>query len=645
MSDTESDPQQKGPNGSKKDPKATDGTAAEGDGAGKKRKPDLRSVWAEARDIVWASRGRLFLGLLLIVVNRLCGLVLPGSSKILIDEVIGKSRGELLLPLAAAAAGATIVQAISGFTLSQILSIAAQRVITDLRKIVQQHVIRLPVSYFDSTKSGILISRVMNDAEGVRNLVGTGLVQLIGSFITASIALFILFYLSWQMTTWTLGLLLLFGGMMAWAFKRLRPIFRERGELNSQVSGRLGEALGGVRVVKSYTAEKREDLIFAKGAHKLFRNVAQTITATSAVGAGAGVLFGAISVVLLLIGGNAILDGTMTLGDFVSYIFFTALVAGPMVQISNIGTQITEAFAGLDRIHELRSMTTETEADKSRKPLKDVRGDVEFDNVEFEYREGLPVLRGVSFKAPAGSTTALVGSSGSGKSTTIGLVMAFQRPTRGRILIDGQNLEDISLHDYRSHLGIVLQDNFLFDGTVADNIGYGNPDSSREAILEAGRIAHCDDFVKDFPEGYDTIVGERGVKVSGGQRQRIAIARAILADPSILILDEATSSLDSESESLIQDGLERLRSGRTTFVIAHRLSTIRSADQILVLENGEVVERGSHEELIARDGRYKELHDRQYRWERNRFINPGEDFTPELEKPKAAPTPRAASTL
>ena len=645
VSDTESDPQQKGPKGSTNGPKETGGTAADGDGAGKKRKPDLRSVWAEARDIVWASRGRLFLGLLLIVVNRLCGLVLPGSSKILIDEVIGKSRGELLLPLAAAAAGATIVQAISGFTLSQILSIAAQRVITDLRKIVQQHVIRLPVSYFDSTKSGILISRVMNDAEGVRNLVGTGLVQLIGSFITASIALFILFYLSWQMTTWTLGLLLLFGGMMAWAFKRLRPIFRERGELNSQVSGRLGEALGGVRVVKSYTAEKREDLIFAKGAHKLFRNVAQTITATSAVGAGAGVLFGAISVVLLLIGGNAILDGTMTLGDFVSYIFFTALVAGPMVQISNIGTQITEAFAGLDRIHELRSMTTETEADKSRKPLKDVRGDVEFDNVEFEYREGLPVLRGVSFKAPAGSTTALVGSSGSGKSTTIGLVMAFQRPTRGRILIDGQNLEEISLHDYRSHLGIVLQDNFLFDGTVADNIGYGNPDSSREAILEAGRIAHCDDFVKDFPEGYDTIVGERGVKVSGGQRQRIAIARAILADPSILILDEATSSLDSESESLIQDGLERLRSGRTTFVIAHRLSTIRSADQILVLENGEVVERGSHEELIARDGRYKELHDRQYRWERNRFINPGEDFTPELEKPKAAPTPRAASTL
>jgi len=615
------------------------------DAGKKKRKPTFRTVWAEAKDIVWASRGRLMIGLFLIVINRLSGLVLPGSSKILIDEVIGKHRGDLLLPLAAAAAAATLIQAASSFTLSQILSIAAQRVITDLRKVVQQHVIRLPVSYFDSTKSGILIARVMNDAEGVRNLVGTGLVQLVGSFITASIALVILFYLSWQMTTWTLVLLLLFGGMMAWAFKRLRPIFRERGELNAQVSGRLGEALGGVRVVKSYTAEKREDLIFAKGAHKLFRNVAQTITATSGVGAGAALLFGAISVVLLLIGGNAILSGKMTLGDFVSYIFFTALVAGPMVQISNIGTQITEAFAGLDRIHELRSMTTETEADESRRALPVVRGDVEFQDVEFEYREGLPVLRGISFKAPAGSTTALVGSSGSGKSTTIGLVMAFQRPSQGKILIDGQDLDEVRLLDYRKHLGIVLQDNFLFDGTVADNIAYGNPESSREAVLEAGRIAHCDDFVKDFPEGYDSIVGERGVKVSGGQRQRIAIARAILADPSILILDEATSSLDSESEALIQDGLERLRSGRTTFVIAHRLSTIRAADQILVLENGEIVERGNHEELIAVEGRYKELHDRQFRWERNRFMNPGEDFTPELEKPKAERAPRASSAL
>jgi ABC-type multidrug transport system fused ATPase/permease subunit len=351
-------------------------------------------------------------------------------------------------------------------------------------------------------------------------------------------------------------------------------------------------------------------------------------------------------VVLPLIGGNDILAGRMTLGDFVSYIFFTALVAGPMVQISNIGTQITEAFAGLDRIHELRAMTTETEADKNRRPLTKVRGDVEFKDVEFEYRENLPVLRGVSFKAPAGSTTALVGSSGSGKSTTIGLVMAFQRPSRGQILIDGQDLGEVSLHDYRSHLGIVLQDNFLFDGTVADNIAYGNPDSSREQILEAGRIANCDDFVKDFPDGYDTVVGERGVKVSGGQRQRIAIARAILADPSILILDEATSSLDSESEALIQDGLERLRAGRTTFVIAHRLSTIRSADQILVLENGEIVERGSHEELLAAGGRYKELHDRQYRWEKNRFVNPGEDFTPEPEKSRAAAgPPRAAASL
>ncbi len=399
--------------------------------------------------------------------------------------------------------------------------------ITDLRKVVQQHVIRLPISYFDSTKSGILIARVMTDAEGVRNLVGTGLVQLMGSFITASIALFILFYLSWQMTTWTLVLLLLFGGMMAWAFKKLRPIFRERGELNAQVSGRLGEALGGVRVVKSYTAEKREDLIFAKGAHKLFRNVAQTITATSGVGAGAALLFGAISVVLLLIGGNDILAGRMTLGDFVSYIFFTALVAGPMVQISNIGTQITEAFAGLDRIHELRAMTTETEADKSRRPLAKVRGDVEFQDVEFEYREDLPVLRGISFKAPAGSTTALVGSSGSGKSTTIGLVMAFQRPSRGKILIDGQDLDEVQparLPPPARHRA-AGQLPFRRHGGRQHRLRQSGL-APREQILEAGRVAHCDDFVKDFPEGYDTVVGERGVKVSGGQRQRIAIARA-----------------------------------------------------------------------------------------------------------------------
>ncbi|MCG8455275.1 MAG: ABC transporter ATP-binding protein/permease, partial [Holophagales bacterium] len=598
-----------------------------GDGEGEeKRKTDYKSAWQEAKRLVWKSRGRLAIGLGLIAVSRLAGFVIPGMSKFLIDEVIGKGRAELLMPLAFVAGGAALVQAVCNFSLSQLLSVFAQRAITDMRKTVEQHVVRLPVDYFDSTKTGILISRVMTDPEGIRNLVGTGLVQLVGGLITASVSMVVLFYLNWKMTTLTLALLLGFGGMMAFAFRKLRPIFRERGELNAQVTGRLGETLGGVRVVKSYTAERREDLAFAKGAHGLFRNVAKTITATSAVSAGATLVFGGISMVMMLVGGQAILDGTMTLGDLVSYIFFTGVMAMPLVQISNIGTQITEAFAGLDRIHELRTMATEDDRDAEKARLTSIRGDIRFENVGFEYEEDQPVLRGISFDAPAGSTTALVGSSGSGKSTTIGLVMAFHSPKSGRILVDGKDLADLRLHDYRSHLGIVLQDNFLFDGTVAENIAYGNPYSDREAVEEAGRIAHVDDFVKDFPEGYDTVVGERGVKVSGGQRQRIAIARAILADPSILILDEATSSLDSESEAKIQDGLASLRRGRTTFVIAHRLSTIRSADQILVLEEGEIVERGSHEQLLALGGRYKELHDRQYAWERNRFVNPGEEL-------------------
>ena len=595
--------------------------------AEKKAKPNFKSAWQEARSLIWQRRWRLLVGLGLIAITRLAGLVVPASSKFLIDEVIGKQRSELLLPLAVAAGVAALVQATANFSLAQLLSVAAQRAIADMRKSVQQHVLRLPVDYFDSTKSGVLISRIMTDAEGIRNLVGTGLVQLVGGLITASISLTVLFYLNWKMTTLTLALLLVFGGMMAMAFRKLRPIFRERGELNAQVTGRLGESLGGVRVVKAYTAERREDLTFAKGAHSLFRNVAKTITASSGVSAGASLLFGLIGVVMMWMGGNAILDGTMTLGDLVSYIFFTGMVAMPMVQISNIGTQITEAFAGLDRIHELRQMATESDRDEQLEPLGEVRGDIVFDNVTFEYNEGQPVLKGISFTAKAGTTTALVGSSGSGKSTTIGLVMAFHQPKEGRILIDGKDLAETRLHDYRSCLGIVLQDNFLFDGTVAENIAYGNPYAERSAVEEAGDIAYVSDFVEDFPDGYDTVVGERGVKVSGGQRQRIAIARAILANPRILILDEATSSLDSESEAKIQDGLNQLRQGRTTFVIAHRLSTIRSADQILVMEEGEIVERGSHSELLALDGRYKELHDRQYEWEKNRFINPGEELT------------------
>ena len=611
----------------------------------KKTKKMTAGAREEARALIWRYRHRLLLGLSMMLVSRMAGLALPAMSGYIIDDVIPNGRVDELWLLAGVGMAATVIQAGTSFALSQVLGVAAQRAITEMRKQVMSHVTRLPIAYFDSTKTGVLISRIMTDAEGIRNLVGTGLAQLAGGIVTATIALGVLFYLNWQLTSITLVVLIVFAACMSLAFSKLRPIFRERGKINAEVTGRLGETLGGIRIVKAYTVEKREQLIFAKGAHRLLRNVAMAVTGVSAVSSVASLIMGAIGTLMILLGGRALMAGTWQIGELVQYILFTGLVIAPVIQMSSIGTQITEAFAGLDRIREIRRMATEDQEDEFRESLTDVAGEIRLEHVSFEYKENVPVLRDVSLVAPAGTTTALVGSSGSGKSTLISLVMAFNRPQAGRVTIDGQDLQSIRLRDYRSLLGVVLQDNFLFDGTVAANLSFSKPHATRDEVEAVSRVAHCHEFIMSFPDGYDTIVGERGVKLSGGQRQRVAIARAILADPKILILDEATSSLDSESEALIQDGLRALRQGRTSFVIAHRLSTIQSADQILVIEKGQIVERGTHEELLAADGRYRQLYDKQYRFERDQFINPGEDFTPDLPAPVAPASSRGSSTL
>jgi subfamily B ATP-binding cassette protein MsbA len=599
-------------------------------------------AWQEARALVWAHRARLSLGLALLLVNRLSGLVLPSTSKWLIDDVVGKSHWDLLWLLAAAAAVATVIEAGTSFLLSQVLGVAAQRAITDLRMDIQAHVVRLPVRYFDTTKSGALIARVMNDPEGIRSLVGSGLVQFTGSILTAAMAAGILCYLNAPLTLVTLLILALFGAVSTLGFRRLRPMFRERWKVNAEVSGRLGESIGGIRVVKAYVMEPHESRVFASGVQHLFGLVRKTVTGSAIVSAFSTLILGTIGITMLLVGGASIRAGTMTVGDFVMYLMFTGLIAGPASQFASLGAQWMEAFAGLDRIREIRRMKAEDDAEERAQqhaegdrhetvvPVPSIAGDVTFEDVTFEYTVGTPVLSRVTFHAASGTTTALVGSSGSGKSTLVSLVMAFNRPNAGRVLVDGRDLANLPLRDYRRHLGVVLQDNFLFDGTIAENIAYARPDAGLDAIRAAARIAHCDEFIDRFERQYDTIVGERGVRLSGGQRQRVAIARAILADPRILILDEATSSLDSESEAFIQDGLRSLRHGRTTFVIAHRLSTIRSADQILVLEGGEIVERGRHEDLLARGGRYRQLYDRQYHFERERFINPGEEYASRL---------------
>ena len=598
----------------------------------KKKKVNFGNAWTEARGLILEHRRILAFGLVLMVINRLAGLVLPAMPKFVLDDVIAKQRADLLLPLAGIAALATLVQAATAFGLSQVVSVAAQGLIARLRRDVQAHVLRLPVGYFDSTKSGVLISRIMNDPEGIRNLVGTGLVQLVGGIITATAALGWLIYHNWQLTVGTLALMLIFAASMSMAFKKLRPIFRQRGEITAEVTGRLAESLGGVRLLKTYVAEEREEKVFAGGVDRLFRNIASTITGTSAVSAVSTVIAGGVGVLILLVGGRAILNGSMTSGELFSYVLYVGMLVAPLVQISSIGTQLTEAFAGLDRIHEIRQVPTEDVHDATRETTTHIEGEIIFENVGFEYKPDVPVLHDISFHAPAGTTTALVGPSGSGKSTLIGLVMGFYQPKHGRVVVDGRDLETLRVRDYRRFLGVVMQDNFLFDGTIRENMAFARPDATDEEVREASRIAHCDEFIERFDQKYDTIVGERGVKLSGGQRQRVAIARAILADPRMLILDEATSSLDSEAEAMIQDGLRWLRQGRTTFVIAHRLSTIRSADQILVLDAGRIVERGTHSELIELRGLYRKLYEKQYGLVTDLFINPGEE--PEGTEPR-----------
>jgi len=591
-----------------------------------KPKYDTKRAWAEARALIYDHRRSVSIGLVLMLISRAAGFILPYSTKFVLDDVLPNRNLQMLGYVALLGFAATIVQSITGYALSQVVSVAAQQAIARLREEVQGHLIRLPVRFFDSTKTGVLVSRVMSDPEGIRNLIGTGLIQLTGGIVSAIAALGVLLYLNWRLTAATIVFLAAFGAVMSVAFKRLRPIFRERSIIQAEVTGRLTETLGGIRLIKVYTAEEREKAVFGEGVQRLFQNIAKTITGTSLTGTLGLAVVGVIGVIAMYVGGGDVIAGRMTVGSLITFVIFVGIITAPLVQIASIGTQITEAFAGLDRIRELRDMATEDQEDASKHAVPTIVGRVEFDHVSFEYDKDVPVLKDITFTAPAGTTTALVGSSGSGKSTMISLIMAFAQPQVGNILVDGTPISQLRLREYRRHLGVVLQDNFLFDGTVKDNIAFTKPGATTEEVTAVAKIANAHDFIMEFPQQYDTIVGERGVKLSGGQRQRVAIARAILANPRILILDEATSSLDSESEHLIQEGLRRLRAGRTTFVIAHRLSTITSADQILVLEHGQIIERGTHSELLALGGRYRDLYNRQYQLEQDQFINPGEEI-------------------
>ncbi len=588
------------------------------------KKPELRKVLPEIWRLMKPRRGLLALGFLLMVINRLSGLVLPASTKYLVDDVIGKRHLHLLYPLVGVVLGATLVQGLTSFALTQTLSKAAQRLIAELRREVQEHVGRLPVSYYDANKTGTLVARIMSDVEGVRNLLGTGLVDFAGGVLTAVIAFIVLVRISPTMTAIAFGFLIIFGFALRKAFRIIRPIFRERSKINAEVTGRLTESLGGVRVVKGYHAEAREHEVFSGGVERLLQNVFRTLTATSVMSLSSATLMGVVGAIVMLMGTRQIAAGTLTLGGFFTYTMFLGYLAAPLFQTVSIGTQITEAVAGLERTREVLSERPEDDDPRRTVALDEIRGDVRFENVTFAYDPAKTVLHDVSFHAAPGTVTALVGSSGSGKSTIIGLIAAFHNPNNGRVLVDGVDLSTVRLDSYRQHLGVVLQDSFLFDGSIRENVLFSKPDATEDELMRACAIARVDEFAEGFEKKYDTIIGERGVKLSGGQRQRVSIARAILADPRILILDEATSSLDSESEALIQEGLSYLMRGRTTFVIAHRLSTVRRADQILVVEGGQIVERGTHGSLYALGGRYYELYTKQHGVEENMFLAPGE---------------------
>ena len=592
-----------------------------------KKKPaveQLKAVWPDLKALILPRRRLLALGFALMVVNRVSGLVLPASTKFLVDDVILKHRRELLLPLLVAVLTATLLQGATSFSLTQLLSKEGQRLIAELRRKVQSHVGRLPVSYYDSNKTGTLVARIMSDVEGVRNLIGTGLVEFAGGVLTAAIALVVLLRISAPMTLFAFSCLALFSLGLKKAFVTIRPIFRERSKINAEVTGRLTESLGGVRVVKGYHAEEREEGVFGGGVRRLLDNVLKTLTATSLMSLSSTMLMGIVGAVVMFLGARKILAGTLSLGSFFTFTMFLGFLVAPIFQIVNIGTQITEALAGLERTHEVLAERPEDQDPERTVALEKIEGSVRFEHVDFAYDADKPVLKDVSFSAGAGTVTALVGSSGSGKSTVIGLISAFYKPGSGKIFVDGADLSRVRLDSYRRALGVVLQESFLFDGTIRENVAFSRPEATEEEILRVCRIARVDEFAEKFSTGYETVVGERGVKLSGGQRQRISIARAILADPRILILDEATSSLDSESEALIQHGLSYLMSGRTTFVIAHRLSTIRRADQILVVEAGQIVERGTHSQLLAAHGRYHDLYTRQHGVETNLFLAPGE---------------------